>query len=460
MFKVDRSYNTKTRVTKRTIAVGEAFGLGIEDQRRFSIFTNFQIEIKPGQVVLITGDSGSGKSTLLNEISSQLSSGKCEDFKGRLVSNSSIRIPEDELIIEGVGRDISEAISVLSMSGLNEAFLMLRKFRELSDGQKYRYRVARMIDSGAETWIFDEFAALLDRVTAKCVSYTIQKTARKLRRTLVVATTHEDLLQDLKPDIWIQKKFGDQVSVTEFSSDSFDRRCTLLKDIKIEPCSMGEIRHLEQFHYRGGLSNLVKFSFKAELNGEVVGALVAVPPHLQLKGRNLALPQFRGRSSVEMAKKINREIVRIARVIVAPKFRSIGLGAEMVRKTMPLMNTKYVEALAVMAKYNSFFESAGMQRVNVEGDEREERDVKELETLGFRAELLPSRKHVESVAEKLDRRGLEVCKKFALRYCAVAKRRRESLIPRIKRLDRAAIVDALTLRTSRPVYLYWRNPLL
>src|SRR5208282_4163190 len=106
-------------------------------------------------------------------------------------------IEDSELIIEGVGKDLGEAISILSMSGLNEAFLMLRKFRELSDGQTYRYRVAKMIDSSANTWIFDEFAALLDRVTAKCVAYTVQKTARKLGRTLVVATTHEDLLEDL-----------------------------------------------------------------------------------------------------------------------------------------------------------------------------------------------------------------------------------------------------------------------
>lgn len=184
-----------------------------------------------------------------------------------------------------------------------------------------------------------------------------------------------------------------------------------------------------------------------------------VPAHLALKGRNIALPEFRGKSCREMAQKINREIVRIARVVVAPKFRSIGLGAEIVRQTMPLVNTKYVETLAVMSRYNYFFESAGMTKVDVSEDEKEKKDLEELESLGFRAELLPSRRHVEGIVSMLDQRGLEICRKFALRYCAVTKVKNASLIPRVKGLDREAIIDALKSRTSRPVYLYWRNPL-
>jgi hypothetical protein len=80
--------------------------------------------------------------------------------------------------------------------------------------------------------------------------------------------------------------------------------------------------------------------------------------------------------------------------------------------------------------------------------------------LQFRRELLPSRKHVESVVSRLDEEQLELCRRFALRYCAVAKRRAQSLIPKIRELDREAITSALKLHSSRPVYLYWRNPLV
>lgn len=39
------------------------------------------------------------------------------------------------------------------------------------------------------------------------------------------------------------------------------------------------------------------------------------------------------------------------------------MGAELVRETLPLVGVKYVEAIAVMAKYTPFFEKAGMTEV-------------------------------------------------------------------------------------------------
>ncbi|MHB8603390.1 MAG: ATP-binding cassette domain-containing protein, partial [Nitrosotalea sp.] len=374
-FKVNREYKTKIKVSKRTIAVGEAFGLGIDETRNFVVFKDFVVEINPGQVVLITGDSGSGKSTLLQEITSQMERSSKKEF-GKVTRNESVKVDENETVIEGVGKNEVEAISILSMSGLSEAFLMLRKFKELSDGQKYRYRVAKMINSDASTWAFDEFAAVLDRVTAKVVSYTVQKTARKLGKTLVLATTHEDLLQDLKPDIWIQKKFGESVTVTHFPPGSFESECSLLKHIKIEECGIKELEDLEQFHYRGKVKAIVKKCFKASIDGgPPIAAIVYVCPHLALKGRNIAFPEFKGASNAAMAHKVNAEILRISRVIVEPKFRSIGLGAEIVSRTLPCVNIRIVETLAIMARYNPFFEKAGMTRVEVVDDEKNERDL-------------------------------------------------------------------------------------
>src|SRR5487761_1836000 len=86
-FKIDKSFSTKTRLSKRTAAVAEAFGIGIDETKTFHIFKDFQIEIKPGQVVLITGDSGSGKSTLLREIAEQINKPKgWKEFQGKVVT--------------------------------------------------------------------------------------------------------------------------------------------------------------------------------------------------------------------------------------------------------------------------------------------------------------------------------------------------------------------------------------
>ncbi len=68
----------------------------------------------------------------------------------------------------------------------------------------------------------------------------------------------------------------------------------------------------------------------------------------------MQLSEFKGRSDRAMGQRVNKYFLRIARVVVTPNFRSIGLGAEIVRRTMPLVNVKYVETLAIMARYNPF----------------------------------------------------------------------------------------------------------
>ena len=46
----------------------------------------------------------------------------------------------------------------------------------------------------AQFWIFDEFAATLDRDTAKIVAFNLQKLARQNGKAVLAATTHTDLL--------------------------------------------------------------------------------------------------------------------------------------------------------------------------------------------------------------------------------------------------------------------------
>jgi ABC-type ATPase with predicted acetyltransferase domain len=460
LFKVHKEYKTKARVTKRTLAISEAFGIGVDDEKRFPVFSNFEIEVKPGSVVLITGSSGSGKSTLLHEIESQILARGSKEFPRGVISNSSVKIEDDEVLIEGVGEDVAKAISILSMAGLNEAFLMMRKYKELSDGQKYRYRLGRMIDSKADVWAFDEFTSVLDRVTAKVVSYTVGKTARKLGKTVIIATTHEDLLQDLKPDIWIRKGFGDAVQVQFYRNifEAFPKGCTLLNDLKIEECSHGELKELEKFHYRGSNVGIVRKCFKATIQGEIGAGIVFVFPHFSLKGRNIAMPEFRGKTTSEMVRKINENISRISRVVVHPKFRSIGLGTEIVRRTLPCAPTKIVETLAVMARFNPFFEHAGMIPVQTDISKKLQRDLITLEKVtGLRSEFLASKKTNEKILRKLTLKKLKVAQQFALKWCVAEKFRKTGLVPKVRALDVEAIAEALSLHRGNTLYLYWKR---
>jgi hypothetical protein len=94
-------------------------------------------------------------------------------------------------------------------------------------------------------------------------------------------------------------------------------------------------------------------------------------------------------------KELNEKLSIISRVVVHPKYRTIGLGAKLVRETLPLAGTPYVEMPAVMAKYNPFGEKAGMQKIVEQPPPKEALKIAEtLHKLGFNIQLLGSERYV------------------------------------------------------------------
>lgn len=207
---LNKSFQCRVQRSERVIKVAEAFGLGLEE-RDFAVLKDVEIDVKDGDVVYINGQSGSGKSVLLREITSHISN------SGKLVANiDQIELDEGRAIIDQIAPEsMAEAIRLLSIAGLSDAYLYIRRPSELSDGQKYRYRLAKLIEGNADVWVADEFGAVLDRVTAKIVAWNIAKAARHFGKTLIVATTHEDLKEELAPDVSIKKRFHEQIVVED-----------------------------------------------------------------------------------------------------------------------------------------------------------------------------------------------------------------------------------------------------
>ena len=107
-------------------------------------------------------------------------------------------------------------------------------------------------------------------------------------------------------------------------------------------------------------------------------------------------------------RELNEKLTIINRVVVHPKYRSIGLGAKLIRDTLPLTGTAYVEMVAVMAKYNPFAEKAGMKKVTEQEPQREIlRASKVLEQVGFNVQLLGSERYVLEKLEQLRGEDLE-----------------------------------------------------
>jgi ABC-type lipoprotein export system ATPase subunit/N-acetylglutamate synthase-like GNAT family acetyltransferase len=440
-------FSTKAEVTKRTLAVCEAFGLGVDEARHFVVFDDFQLKFNRGDLIYLTGDSDGGKSLLLCAF---------KNFFGEeAVSLDEVEVDPEETLIEGIGKDVTEAVKILSFCGLNDAFLFLRKFKELSEGQKYRYKLAKLMDrDDKRVWIVDEFCATLDRVMAKVIAFLVQKVARSLGKTVVVASTHSDFLADFQPDIVVKKGYERNVEVTEFSNRL--ERCTIYDDIQVKKGSIEDYRKLSRFHYRSkgheeadGLR--AKDCYRLLFKGELIGVIVYSYSYLNLKPRNMVFGQryVFTPGDLHTANLINEEIARISRVVIHPKFRGIGLGAFLVKETLPKVDAKVVEVLAVMARYNPFFEKAGMVRVDYEIDQRsKEKQVRSyLEACNFDFDFVKSKSYCAKFFTRLDDQD----KKKLLEYLADFARQ-----PFIK--SKKVSSDLLTkMFRSEITYLYFVN---
>ena len=89
-------------------------------------------------------------------------------------------------------------------------------------------------------------------------------------------------------------------------------------------------------------------------------------------------------------------------MVIHPKYRTVGLGARLIRETLPLAGTLYFELIAVMAKYSPFAQKAGMRRVAVQQSvETVSKISKMLLELGFDMHLLGSERYVKAKLEGL-----------------------------------------------------------
>ncbi len=307
-------YETITEITPRTLDVAEAFGLGIDEAQKFLVL-NTILQISPRDIVLVTGDSGSGKSVLLRAIR--------EDLGSEAVDMADVHVDENKPLIDTIGATIEEAFELLSKVGLNDAFLFLRPYKQLSDGQKYRYRVAKLIESGAQWWLMDEFCALLDRDTAKIIAFNVQKLARQQGKAVIVATTHGDLFEDLAPSVNIHKRFGEEIQI-DYYPNIAKAVCTLIKEMKVEEGTREDWVKLCRFHYRGHGFSVARKFFRVSRNGELCGVIIYSYPPPACYGRRMVLP-------IMSMQEINQQLSTINRVVIHPKYRTIGLGAKLIQ---------------------------------------------------------------------------------------------------------------------------------
>lgn len=312
----------------------------------------------------------------------------------------------------------------------------------------------------------DEFAATLDRDTAKIVAFNLQKFARQQGKAVIAATTHGDLFEDLSPSVHVHKRFGEEITVNYYPNTSATE-CSLIREMKIEQGCMVDWHKLSSFHYRGHRVAGPRKIFRLVRGEELCGVIVYCYPPPACFGRRLVLPRM-------SMQELNQKLGIINRVVIHPKYRTIGLGARIIRESLTLAGTPYVEMFAVMAKYNPFAEKAGMRKVTVQEPKQDVlRVARILESLGFELQLLGSKTHVIKKLEALSLENIEVLRE-ALGRCGHPRFRKEFAVSRhvpfgnsaefkkcvlsadVAKLARLIHIVGMLLQTK--VYLFWGKP--
>lgn len=238
---VAHDFLPKINSTRASIVM-DHFGIDFETGRHV-IAENLTLPIQPGDVVLFTGASGSGKSSLMRETAAQLSTAGSQ--RSTLVNIDHLDLG-DRILIDMLPLPTAESMQLLSACGLGEAHLMLRTPAELSDGQRYRFRLALGLSQTPRWLLADEFTATLDRTLARIIALNVRRLSDRTGTGFLLATTHPDVAADLSADVHVECRLDGEIRVVTSRDDEpsdVDRPASLKKkEPSVSPTTSGSRR--------------------------------------------------------------------------------------------------------------------------------------------------------------------------------------------------------------------------
>lgn len=163
-----------------------------ENGCNFDLVADIPLDEPGWKLGVIVGPSGSGKTSIGTKVWGGSAIYQPEGW------------PADAPIIDGIapGGDFNEVTGALAAVGLGSVPAWLRPYHALSNGEKFRADLARIVSEKPAQVIVDEFTSVVDRQIAKIGALAFQKAWRRTGGQCILLSCHYDILEWLEPD-WV-----------------------------------------------------------------------------------------------------------------------------------------------------------------------------------------------------------------------------------------------------------------
>ena len=335
-----KSVNLKFSIDSQSVGdvllcyVKACFAVTHEKLMRHELVSELEIDLAM-PISFIYGLSGAGKTSLLREIR--------------------VAIPEAQWLPEPINRltpiidsfkvprEISA--SLLYQVGLGEVYLFIKTYEQLSDGQKYRYRLALALSRNPRTLLIDSFLESVDRLTARNIAYSFFNVCRKRGIQVFVASVSDDI-----------RKFIGADQEVEFSLAGMQVRRSLER-IALKPLisyrdgTFDEVKHLLVFHYFNDFEISEDYCYRI---------IVAEEESVPIAFSAIVSPYPIAWNQEQLFAKINQRIWVSAITIVHPSYRGLGicktlLGMDILGRGMVTRGAMYrFHKLPLFAGYQEY----------------------------------------------------------------------------------------------------------
>lgn len=282
----------KTEI-ERTPRVMQLEGMFDLQPSKFSVteipFNFPDLSEREWNVGLIVGPSGAGKSTIAQKM-----------FNQELHNSEDMKWASNQAVIDNFPSTmpIKDITEILSSVGFSSPPAWLRPYNALSNGEKFRVEMARVLCENEGLAVVDEFTSVIDRTVAQIGSSAIAKTVRKRKQKFVAVSCHYDIEEWLQPDWVYQPHLG------TFVWRSVQPRPQI--NLEIIYAKYETWNTFARHHYLSAELNKSAQIYIGVINDQPA-VLLAVLPLINANVRNAR---------------------RISRIVVLPDFQGIGLATK------------------------------------------------------------------------------------------------------------------------------------